>query len=115
MEAFDGADRFLQEAVLTDKDLTRSIIGVVSDLDFYQLPDAKGFTSLVRHLSGITSEFRQKLRDEVLGATKADFQHFAAAARTLAEHGRVTVLTSHTRADELSKERPGWLVTTKVL
>ena len=42
-------------------------------IDAYQLPDAKGNTSLVRYLFGESEAERQRLRDEVLGTTVADF------------------------------------------
>ncbi|MEZ4618127.1 MAG: hypothetical protein R2867_21800 [Caldilineaceae bacterium] len=32
--------------------MTRNIIGAISALDAYQLPDAKGYTAMARHLMG---------------------------------------------------------------
>jgi Zn-dependent M16 (insulinase) family peptidase len=53
--------------------LTKAIIGTIGDLDGYQLPDAKGYTSLMRYLTGKTDEMRQKERDEILSTNGEDF------------------------------------------
>ena len=49
----------------------QNIIGLIGQLDFYQLPDAKGYTSLVRELSGVSDESRQTLREEILSTSVA--------------------------------------------
>ena len=52
-------------------------LGCSGDLDSYQLPDAKGYTALVRHLLKVTDEERQQRRDEVLSTTLASFHEHA--------------------------------------
>ncbi|HVO84805.1 MAG TPA: insulinase family protein, partial [Syntrophobacteria bacterium] len=92
LEAFDQTVAFLRTVELTEDELTKSIIGTIGDLDTYLLPDAKGFTSMVWHLTGETREARQRLRDEVLGTTVGDFRAFADALQTVAERGLIKVL-----------------------
>ncbi len=71
-----------------------NIIGAIGDIDAYQLPDAKGWTSLVRYLVGETDETRQQMRDEVLSTTVADFRRFADVVAAAAEQARIVVLGS---------------------
>jgi Zn-dependent M16 (insulinase) family peptidase len=78
LEAYRGAPGFLGSLDLSESELTKSIIGTISDLDAYQLPDAKGWTSMVRHLIGYSDEMRQQVRDEVLATTADDFHAFGA-------------------------------------
>ena len=94
LEAFDQTAEFLRTVELTEDELTKSIIGTIGDIDTYLLPDAKGFTSMVWHLTGETREARQRLRDEVLGTTVADFRSFADALQGVKERGLVKVLGS---------------------
>ena len=68
---------FLKRAEPDKSELTRSIIGTIGDVDAYQLPDAKGYTSMERYLAGETDEIRQRRRDEILGASVTDFRAFA--------------------------------------
>ncbi|XP_021282018.1 presequence protease 2, chloroplastic/mitochondrial-like isoform X3 [Herrania umbratica] len=63
---FDTHSDFLRELEMDDDTLTKAIIGTIGDVDAYQLPDAKGYSSLVRYLLGITEEERQRRREEIL-------------------------------------------------
>jgi hypothetical protein len=50
---------------LEQSELTKAIVGTMGDLDSYQLPDSKGYTSLMRHLLKVGDEERQQRREEV--------------------------------------------------
>jgi len=112
---YDGASKFLREVELNDDELTKSIIGTIGDLDAYQLPDVKGYTSLVRYLAGETDEERQRLRDEVLLTSAADFRKFAEALEAVNQHGLVVVMGSPTAIETANVERGNWLRVIKVL
>lgn len=94
LEVYDQAAGALRSADLSEDELTRSIIGAISSMDAYQLPDAKGFTSLTRYLLGDSDAVRQKVRDEVLAARPEDFRAFADVLDEVAARGRVAVLGS---------------------
>jgi Zn-dependent M16 (insulinase) family peptidase len=115
LENYDGAARFLREVDLSDGELTKSIIGTIGDLDAYQLPDAKGYTSLVRYLVHETEAERQQLRDEVLATTVKDFRRFAEALELVKLHGQVVVLGSPQAIDSANAQQQDWLKVTKVL
>ncbi|MFH1083553.1 MAG: insulinase family protein [Pseudomonadota bacterium] len=115
IETFDRSDRFLDELTLSHQELTKSIIGAIGDLDSHMLPDAKGFASLVRHLTGDTEADRQQMRDEILGTTAADFKTMARLMREVGKKGIVKVLGSPTAIKAAARERPGWLKVIKVL
>jgi hypothetical protein len=115
LEAFDRAATFLRKTVLERTELTKSIIGAIGDLDTYRLPDAKGYASMVRYLTGDTDANRQKMRDEVLGASAEDFKAFAEVLEQVKEHGLVKVMGSRGAIESAAKERPGWLTTLQVL
>jgi Zn-dependent M16 (insulinase) family peptidase len=114
IDAYDQAATFLKEGV-GEQDLVRSIIGAIGSIDTYRLPDAKGFTSLMWELSGNTDENRQQRRDEVLGATAADFKRFGEIIAQVAKAGRVVVLGSETAIKAANDERGGFMEVTKVL
>lgn len=114
LDVYDGTSTFLHGTTVDETALTRSIIGTISDMDAYQLPDAKGFTSMVRALVGDTDAIRQQLRDEVLGTTAADFRAFAEALEQVRAHGRVVVLGGPA-VEAAAAERPGWFDVTRVL
>ena len=91
---YDATAQFLRNAEIDDSELTKNIIGAIRDIDSYQLPDAKGWSSLVRYLVGESDEARQQMRDQVLSTTVEDFRSFADVLAAAAEQARVVVLGS---------------------
>jgi len=112
---FDQSERFLRDIGLSDDELTKGIIGGIGDMDAYQLPDAKGFTSMVRELSGVTDEDLQRIREEILGTKAEDFRAFADVLDYVRNEGLVKVLGSETAIQKTMDEQPGWLSMLKVM
>ncbi|HUF00650.1 MAG TPA: insulinase family protein, partial [Anaerolineales bacterium] len=97
IDSYDKAAAFLKgldASRLSDNELTKAIIAAIGDLDAYQLPDAKGYTSMLRYLTNRTDEFRQKTRDEVLSTNGEDFIAFGEVLGKVAQSNAVTVLGS---------------------
>ena len=115
LDNYDGAARFLRELDLSQDELTKGIIGTIGSMDAYQLPDAKGHTSLVRHLTGVTDADRQRLRDEVLSTTAAHFRQFGDVLAEVSRAGRVVVMGSKDAIEDANAQRGGFLRVTKVL
>jgi Zn-dependent M16 (insulinase) family peptidase len=111
---YDDAPGFLAQGV-GEQDLVRSIIGAIGSIDTYRLPDAKGFTSLMWELTDNTEENRQRRREEVLGASAADFRRFGEVLAEVAKAGQVVVLGSEASISAANAERGGFLEVTKVL
>ena len=104
LEVFDKAAHYLDKLRLSPEELDKSIVGAIGAMDTYLLPDAKGFTSMIRDITGEDEDYRQEIRDAVLSCTQKDFQRFAGAARALAEHGEIVVLGPAEHLDESSIE-----------
>jgi Zn-dependent M16 (insulinase) family peptidase len=115
LDIYDQTARFLRETELSEAELTRSIIGTIGEVDAYQLPDAKGYTSMLRYLVGDTDDIRQRMRDEILATSAADFRTFADALEQVADRGLVVVLGSQAAIEAANAERSGWLDISKVL
>jgi hypothetical protein len=94
VKAYHAAADYLKTDLPSRDELEKAVIGTIGDMDQHMLPDAKGFASLTRRLTGKTDEFRQKLREEALGATEDDFRAFGAAVEHLGQGGRLCVLGS---------------------
>ncbi|MBI5962727.1 MAG: insulinase family protein [Chloroflexi bacterium] len=97
LENYDKSAEFLKNldaSRLSDSELTKAIIAAIGDLDAYQLPDAKGYTSLMRHLTGRTDEMRQKTRDQILSTNGEDFIAFGEILEKAAQSDAVAVIGS---------------------
>ena len=115
LDNYDNTVKFLRDLDLSDSELTKSIIGTIGDFDAYLLPDAKGYQSMLRHLTNYTDEARQRTRDEVLGTTAQDFKQFADVLQRVAEHGEVVVLGSAEAINKANAEKGQFLEVKKVL
>jgi len=115
LAAYDGAAKFLREVSLDEGELTKAIIGAISDRDSYLLPDAKGWVALDWHLAGENAEERQRRRDEILATTAADFRAFADYLDAVKDNGHVVVLGGTTAIDAANQEQGELLTVTKVL
>jgi hypothetical protein len=97
LENYDNAAAYLKNldaASLSESELTKAIIGAIGDLDAYQLPDSKGFTSMMRYLTGRTDEMRQKERDEILSTNGEDFIAFGDVLEKVAKSEAIVALGS---------------------
>jgi Zn-dependent M16 (insulinase) family peptidase len=94
LQAYDGAGGFLRDLDLSQSELTKAIITAIGDMDTYRLPDAQGYTSMLRYLTGVSDEERQQLRDEVLSTTVEDFRAFGDVLEGVKTQGRIVVLGS---------------------
>jgi Zn-dependent M16 (insulinase) family peptidase len=72
--------------------LLQAIIGAAGDLDGYQLPDARGFTAFIRHLSGDDDAYRQQTREQALAVTIPDFVRYGEALLALNQHWQRVIL-----------------------
>ncbi len=115
LDNFDRSVDFLRGSELSDNELTKAIIGAIGNIDTYLLPDAKGFVSMLRHLTGDSEEDRQRMREEILATTAADFKAFADVLDRFRTEGIVKVLGPQSALDDSSANNPGWLSPLKVL
>ncbi len=114
LEVYDQTASHLRKGV-GKSDVDRSIIGTIGKLDPYLLPDAKGYTALVRALTGVTDDYRQTRREQVLGTTSEDFSKAADFFDHIARTGHVVALGSDKAITNANRERNSFMTVTKVL
>jgi hypothetical protein len=115
LQTYEKTVDFLRDLDLSADELKKTIIGTIGEMDAYQLPDAKGWTSMVRYLTRYTDEERQRIRDEVLGTTGDNFKQFARVLAELNKAGEVVVLGSAEAIEKANKEKDGFLEIKKVM
>jgi presequence protease len=115
LTVYDQTSQMLRTTELSDDELTMSIIGAIGAMDAYQLPDAKGYTSMVRYLLGESDATRQQTRDEILNTTAQDFRRFAEVLDEVKTQGRVVVMGSAGAVEVANASKGDWLKIKKVL
>jgi Zn-dependent M16 (insulinase) family peptidase len=112
---YDRSADFLKSLQVNQEELTKSIIGAIGDIDSYQLPDAKGFTAMIRHMLQISDEERQTIRNQVLETNLEHFREFSRPLEKLAAEGLMVVLGSPASIEAANLEKDNFLTETKVM
>ena len=72
---YEGIPAYLHAFETTERDMTKYVIGTMSDVDAPLMPAAKGSRNLSAYLSGVTDEEIQREREEVLDVTAQDIRN----------------------------------------
>ncbi len=106
IDIFDKSGQYVRGIKDDSSLLEKGIIGVVGDIDAHLLPDAKGYTSMLRWCGRDDEQRRQRMRDQVLGADPDQFERMAQACDKAAQAGDVSVLGSRQALERFAAE--GW-------
>jgi Zn-dependent M16 (insulinase) family peptidase len=106
LDNFDRSAEYLRTAEISADEIRKSIIGAIGAIDAYRLPDAKGYTSFVRHLIRETDEARQAMRDQVLSTALSDFREFAEVLEGFRDSGQIAVVGSAEAFERAHEYRP---------
>ena len=115
LDNYDQTAAFLRNLELERDEMVKSIIGSIGDMDAYLLPDAKGYVSMNRYMTGETDDVRQTWRDQLLDTSLADFRALGEHLQRLNEAASVVVLGSPEALAKANAEKGGWLEVRKVM
>ena len=101
-EVYERVPEYLENFDADEHEMTKYIIGTVSDLDTPLTPFMKGQRSLSAYMSGLSPETVQKERDEVLSATPEQIRALAPLVRSILEEQAICVIGNEEKikADE---------------
>ena len=91
-EVYEGIPAWLESFSVDERDMTKYVIGTMSDMDIPLSPRAMGSRSFSSYIENITEEEIQRSRDEVLGVTVEDIRALAAPLRAALSQGHLCVL-----------------------
>lgn len=91
-EVYEGIPTYVGEFEADEREMTKYIIGTVSDLDMPLGPRAKGARSMTAYLQELTYEEIQKERDEIIGATQEDIRALKGLLASVLSDGALCVV-----------------------
>ena len=94
LEIYKGAADYIRNFDPDDRDMTKYIIGAVSDMDIPLTPKARGVRSMSAYLSGDSFENIQRERDEVLSTDKNAIRALADYVDSVIKDENICVLGS---------------------
>ena len=96
VDVFEGAADDVAAFDADEREMTKLIIGTVSDLDIPLTPSAKGTLGFVSYITGMTYEDMQRQRDQVLDCTPADIRRMADYIREFMADNKLVVVGNET-------------------
>lgn len=75
LEAYDNIPEYIQNFKASDREMTKFILGTISQLDIPLTPALKGEVSTINYIRGLTQEAIQKERDEILNTKVIDINN----------------------------------------
>ena len=100
LRVYDAAGEYLKEFKASEREMTKYIIGTISDLDRHLTPSQRGEKALAIHLSGVTREELQREREEVLLARPKQIVEYAAMLEDITHEEHLCVIGSEAKIRE---------------
>lgn len=92
LEVYQGIPEYLRTFQAGERDMTKYIIGTISNLDVPKTPKMKGAVSRTAYFTGVTKEMVQRERLEILNATAEDIQALAPLVEAVLAREQICVV-----------------------
>lgn len=99
-EVFEHTAEFVEQFDVSERDMTKYVIGTVSDMDLPLTPAQTGVRSMTAWLTETTFEDVQRVRDEVLNAEPEDIRALSAGVRELLDTGCLCAVGNESRIEK---------------
>ena len=99
MEVYEGVPEYLRNFTVSERDMTKYIIGTISNIDQPMTPAAKGDRSMNLYMNHVSEEMIRKEREEILEAGQEDIRALADVAEAVLAAGQVCVIGSEEAID----------------
>lgn len=96
LEVYKGVPDYIRAFEADEREMTKYIIGTISNKDVPRTPQMQGSISKCAYFSQVTEEMLQKERDQILGARKEDIQALSAIVEAVLSDEQICVVGSET-------------------
>ena len=91
-EVFAKTADYLEYFDVSDRDMTKYVIGTIGNIDTPRTPAQEGSRDIAHYLSVLTDEDIQKTRDQILDATVEDIRALASPVRAAMDQNHLCVI-----------------------
>ncbi len=99
-EIYENAPEYVANFEADEREMTKYVIGTISDIDIPKTPSAKGSSSFDAYVSGLSEQMLQKERDEVLNATLDDVRALEGMVKAVLDDGYFCVVGNEDKINE---------------
>lgn len=100
LDIYAGVPKYLQEFTVSDRDMTKYIIGTISNIDQPMSPSAKGDRSMNLYMNHVTEEMIRQERKEILSATQEEIRKLAGVAEAILSQKQICVIGNESKVEE---------------
>lgn len=97
---YDGVADFVRNFKADEREMTKLIIGAISEMDTPLTPAGIGLKGFSSYMHGISDEDYQRERDEILGASAEDINALAPMMEAILSYGVKVAVGSSTKIEE---------------
>ena len=99
-EVFEHTPEYVENFEAGERDMTKYIIGAISEMDTPLTPSAEGNRSMSAWITHMTEEDYQSVRNQVLDAQPEDIRALAGGIRELLKEGSFCVIGNESRLEK---------------
>lgn len=97
IKAYEELPAYLENLTLSDREMTKYVIGTMAADEIQLTPSMKGERAMVHYLSGNTRESRMKIRDEIINCQVEDIRRLAPLVDSVMKDPYICVMGSEDR------------------
>lgn len=102
IKAYEELPAYLESLTLSDREMTKYVIGTMAADEIQLTPSMKGERAMVHYLSGNTRESRMKIRDEIINCQVEDIRKLAPLVDSVMKDPYICVMGSE---DKIQKDK----------
>lgn len=102
IKAYEELPAYLENLTLSDREMTKYVIGTMAADEIQLTPSMKGERAMVHYLSGNTRESRMKIRDEIINCQVEDIRRLAPLVDSVMKDPYICVMGSE---DKIQKDK----------
>lgn len=99
LKAYEDLPAYLENLTLSDREMTKYVIGTMAAAETQLTPSMKGERAMVHYLSGNTRESRMKIRDEVINCQLEDIRKLAPLVESVMKDPYICVMGSEDKIE----------------
>ncbi len=99
-KVYDGVVDYLKDFTVSERDMTKYIIGTMSNIDQPMTPATKGERSMNLYMNKVSAEMIQEERNQILDATQEDIRALHRVAEAVLEADQLCVIGGEEKIEE---------------
>ena len=100
IDVYEGVVDYLENFTVSDRDMTKYIIGTISNIDQPMTPATKGERSMNLYMNKVSAEMIKKERAQILDASQEDIRALAKVAKAVLAADQLCVIGGEEKIEE---------------